>query len=374
MDELEQHYKVLNLQPGASLQEIKQAYRHLALRWHPDRYPHDTLSQIKAEQKFKEINQAYNRLRFILTQPQSVRTQSHPSASPPTSPRSQSSQQADVNQRRPAPSPPPASSKAVFWINRLPWGWLLGTFLGYVLLGGILDYLKLPDWAWTLTWIIWFILALMITSGSESQRLWLVILIFAGGAAGWIAGYPLFEPRGLITSFTWAVVGALLGAVAGSDASPWALIWVVTLSGVLAITGFVAGTGLDTWGHAFLGGVLGAIVGILLGVTSDALFKSRSQIGAGQAFGFWFGAWLGAWIGGGSQDIIQNIQDVDPDTIFLGAWGAIAVISGVVTEMVAGEKLTEFFDEPYMFLILIIVTGLGLRLGPWFWMVGDQLL
>ncbi len=36
---LEQHYKVLGLEPGASLEEVNQAYKDLVFIWHPDRLP-----------------------------------------------------------------------------------------------------------------------------------------------------------------------------------------------------------------------------------------------------------------------------------------------------------------------------------------------
>ena len=48
------YYEVLGLTKGASDSEIKQAYRRLALKWHPDKNPTK-----EAENKFKEINQAY---------------------------------------------------------------------------------------------------------------------------------------------------------------------------------------------------------------------------------------------------------------------------------------------------------------------------
>jgi hypothetical protein len=61
-DDLERYYLVLGLRPGASPDEIRQAYRNLVKVWHPDRVSEDRLKQ-KAEEKLKEINEAYKRLR-----------------------------------------------------------------------------------------------------------------------------------------------------------------------------------------------------------------------------------------------------------------------------------------------------------------------
>lgn len=49
------YYEVLGLQKGASDDEIKKAFRKLAMKYHPDKNPGDK----KAEEKFKEINEAY---------------------------------------------------------------------------------------------------------------------------------------------------------------------------------------------------------------------------------------------------------------------------------------------------------------------------
>ncbi len=48
-------YSVLGLEKGASKEEVKKAYRKLAMKYHPDRTKGDS----EAEQKFKEVNAAY---------------------------------------------------------------------------------------------------------------------------------------------------------------------------------------------------------------------------------------------------------------------------------------------------------------------------
>lgn len=48
------YYETLGVAKGASVEEIKKAYRKLALQWHPDRN-----KSSEAEEKFKEINEAY---------------------------------------------------------------------------------------------------------------------------------------------------------------------------------------------------------------------------------------------------------------------------------------------------------------------------
>ncbi len=49
------YYKILGVERGANADEIKKAFRKLARKYHPDVNPGDR----KAEEKFKEINEAY---------------------------------------------------------------------------------------------------------------------------------------------------------------------------------------------------------------------------------------------------------------------------------------------------------------------------
>lgn len=52
-------YTTLGIARGATDDEIKQAYRRLATKWHPDRNG----GSKEAEEKFKEITEAYDVLR-----------------------------------------------------------------------------------------------------------------------------------------------------------------------------------------------------------------------------------------------------------------------------------------------------------------------
>ena len=53
--EYKDYYKTLGVERKASADEIRSAYRKLAMKYHPDKNPGDK----KAEDKFKEINEAY---------------------------------------------------------------------------------------------------------------------------------------------------------------------------------------------------------------------------------------------------------------------------------------------------------------------------
>jgi len=62
MDDINRSYKILGLEPGATPEEVKQAYRDLVRVWHPDHYAHDPRLQKKAEEKLKEIIEAYEKI------------------------------------------------------------------------------------------------------------------------------------------------------------------------------------------------------------------------------------------------------------------------------------------------------------------------
>lgn len=55
-------YNILGLKADASVDEVKQAYRQMAKTWHPDCFL-EPQQKLEAEEKIKEINQAYARLK-----------------------------------------------------------------------------------------------------------------------------------------------------------------------------------------------------------------------------------------------------------------------------------------------------------------------
>jgi uncharacterized protein YjbI with pentapeptide repeats len=63
MDDLGRCYFLLGLEPGANPEQLKEAWRDLAQVWHPDRFGGNERLQHKAQEKLKEINQAYEKLR-----------------------------------------------------------------------------------------------------------------------------------------------------------------------------------------------------------------------------------------------------------------------------------------------------------------------
>jgi DnaJ family protein B protein 4 len=50
------YYKILGVDKGANDDQLKKAYRKMALKWHPDR---NQDKKEKAEEMFKEVNEAF---------------------------------------------------------------------------------------------------------------------------------------------------------------------------------------------------------------------------------------------------------------------------------------------------------------------------
>lgn len=67
---MKDHYKTLGISKDSSAEEIKKAYRKLAMKYHPDKNPGDSAS----ESKFKEISEAYD----VLSDPQKKQQYDNP--------------------------------------------------------------------------------------------------------------------------------------------------------------------------------------------------------------------------------------------------------------------------------------------------------
>lgn len=63
MPTLDEAYRTLDLAPGASEEDVRRAWRELTKVWHPDRFGEDPALRRRAEEKQKEINEAYETIR-----------------------------------------------------------------------------------------------------------------------------------------------------------------------------------------------------------------------------------------------------------------------------------------------------------------------
>ena len=58
------YYDILDIKKNASSDEVKKAYRKLAMKYHPDKVSHlgDEFRKT-ADEKFSKVNEAYNKIK-----------------------------------------------------------------------------------------------------------------------------------------------------------------------------------------------------------------------------------------------------------------------------------------------------------------------
>lgn len=65
--DIQQCFDVLDLDNNVSIDEAKQAYKDMVNIWHPDRFSNNQRLKQKAEDKLKEINEAYETIQSFLS-------------------------------------------------------------------------------------------------------------------------------------------------------------------------------------------------------------------------------------------------------------------------------------------------------------------
>src|SRR5262245_31626282 len=83
---LKHSYEIFQLGPDATPDQIKQVYRDLVKKWHPDRFGNDPQLQRKAQEKFIEINEAYTLLRSLSPDESRLSDNRKASPQPPRAP------------------------------------------------------------------------------------------------------------------------------------------------------------------------------------------------------------------------------------------------------------------------------------------------
>ena len=73
--DIEQCYKILEIEPQATPEVVKQTYKDLVYIWHPDRFPNKPRLRKKAEERLKSINIAYE---FLSDPQRKVEQKTHP--------------------------------------------------------------------------------------------------------------------------------------------------------------------------------------------------------------------------------------------------------------------------------------------------------
>jgi hypothetical protein len=113
-------FRLLDLPPGASLDEVKRSYRELAKVWHPDRFAHDPSLLRTSQEKMKQLNHAYQQLSALLAENGAA---AFARQTPPNAPQWSAGRRVAPPPHGAGPPPPPmaAMGKGGDGFTRLSW-------------------------------------------------------------------------------------------------------------------------------------------------------------------------------------------------------------------------------------------------------------
>jgi DnaJ domain len=133
---------LLDLRPGYSQEDLKQAYKDLAQVWHPDRFAHNPRLKEKAEDKLKQINTAYEQLdQALVERLRAQAARAARSANPSADPANQTAEA----MAREAYQPAPAATVLRLQLSMI--AWICGIFGGAIGLIALLAFLtQYPLW------------------------------------------------------------------------------------------------------------------------------------------------------------------------------------------------------------------------------------
>jgi formylglycine-generating enzyme required for sulfatase activity len=77
MGDLKRCYEILEIRPGSTYEEAKQAFRDMVSIWHPDKFSHNSRLKEKAEEKLKDLNAAWEQLQAFFLQKENTVAEQH---------------------------------------------------------------------------------------------------------------------------------------------------------------------------------------------------------------------------------------------------------------------------------------------------------
>jgi DnaJ domain len=152
---------LLDLRPGYSQEDLKQAYKDLAQVWHPDRFAHNPRLKEKAEDKLKQINTAYEQLDQALAERQKAQAARAARSSGVAVDPDMAERIAREAYRQTATRQAPAATVIRMQLSMM--AWILGIFGGSI---GLIALLAVLTQYWLLT------LAIVLAIGSYFGLRW----------------------------------------------------------------------------------------------------------------------------------------------------------------------------------------------------------